>query len=116
MILEKDQTALEDNNASAVLPPHPLDVRPAGNAYTSKINLRSATGFFRQLKDELINEILEYLDAQSLIQIGSTCKALYAFSRSEELWKTLFLKYILYIPIFPVLPVHLSMYIHIGEC
>lgn len=92
MILDEEQTLPEDHT-SAALPSHPLAIRPAGNAYTSKINLRSAAGFFRRLKDELINEILEYLDAQSLQRIGSTCKALYAFSRSEELWKALFLKY-----------------------
>lgn len=83
-----------DDSTSAILPPHPLGVRPAGNAYTTSINLRTASGRFSRLTDELINEFLEYLDGRSLVQAGATCKALYAFSRSEDLWKTLFLEYI----------------------
>ncbi|KAI9792586.1 MAG: hypothetical protein M1816_002106 [Peltula sp. TS41687] len=89
---EEKEEEEEYSNTAALFPPHPLGIRPAGNAYTSKLNLRSATGFFCRLTDELVNEVLEYLDADSLNRTGCTCKALYAFSRSEDLWKALFLK------------------------
>ena len=46
-----------------------------------------------RLPDELIIQVLESLDATSLQCLGSTCKALYAFSRFEDLWKTLCIEY-----------------------
>lgn len=75
------------------IPCHPLKVKPAGNAYVGVQNIKSAAGFFSILPDELVLKILENLGSTSLLQLGSTCKALYAFSRCEELWKTLFVEY-----------------------
>ncbi len=75
------------------VPSHPLKVKPAGNAYVGVRNIKSAAGLFSVLPDEIIVNILEYLGPTSLLQLGSTCKALYAFSRLEELWKTLFVEY-----------------------
>ena len=46
-----------------------------------------------RLPDELIIQVLESLDGSSLQCLGSTCKALYAFSRFEGLWKTLCIEY-----------------------
>src|ERR1700737_4854768 len=43
------------------------------------------------LPDELILEILAYLDAFSLRQFGYTSKASFAFSSHDDLWKSLFL-------------------------
>jgi hypothetical protein len=43
------------------------------------------------LPDELILEILGYLDSYSLRQFGYTSRASYTFSCHEDLWKTLFL-------------------------
>jgi len=43
------------------------------------------------IPDELILEILSFLDAQSLRSFGYTSKASYAFSCHEDLWKSLFL-------------------------
>jgi hypothetical protein len=43
------------------------------------------------IPDELILEILTYLDSSSLRQFGYTSKASFAFSSYEDLWKTLFL-------------------------
>jgi hypothetical protein len=43
------------------------------------------------IPDELILEILTYLDIYSLRQFGYTSKASFAFSKHEDLWKTLFL-------------------------
>lgn len=45
------------------------------------------------LPDELIIQVLEELDASSLKNLGFTSKALYAFSRFEDLWKTLCIGY-----------------------
>jgi F-box-like len=43
------------------------------------------------LPDELILEILSFLDPQSLRRFGYTNKSSFAFSRHEDLWKSLFL-------------------------
>ncbi|MCJ1299141.1 hypothetical protein MMC08_001932 [Hypocenomyce scalaris] len=74
-----------------MIPIHPLGIKPAGNAYTSSTNIRSTIGAFITLPDELIIRVLDYLDAPSLLQLGTTCKALYAFCRLEDLWKALFI-------------------------
>lgn len=52
-----------------------------------------AAGTFVALPDELLIQVLELLDAASLKRLGCACKALYAFSRFEELWKTLYIEY-----------------------
>ena len=78
---------------SITVPSHPLGVKPTGNAYNATKNLKSATGVFVALPDELFVQVLEYLDASSLQKIGCTCKAMYAFSRLEDLWKTLCIEY-----------------------
>lgn len=67
------------------LPPHPLDVKPSGNAYAAVYEARSP---FSCLPDELVVHVLEYLDPISLAFVGASCKHLRAFSRFDELWKT----------------------------
>ncbi|KAL9113477.1 MAG: hypothetical protein Q9227_002518 [Pyrenula ochraceoflavens] len=47
-------------------------------------------GFFCQLPDELLELCLELLDWKSLLRLGSTCRALFAFSSNDDLWKFLF--------------------------
>lgn len=74
---------------STAVPLHPLGVKPAGNAYATNENTKSAAGLFATLPDELLVQILELLDAKTLLRIGCACKAIYAFSRLEDLWKTL---------------------------
>ena len=91
LILEKNG---EDN--SLTVPPHPLSIKPAGNAYTAIENIKLAAGLFMGLPDELIIQVLESLDAVSLKRLGGTCKALYAFSRFEDLWKSLCIEYELF--------------------
>ncbi|KAF2836352.1 Clavaminate synthase-like protein [Patellaria atrata CBS 101060] len=78
---------------SQTVPPHPLGIKPSGNAYSSDINIKDACGGFQILPDELVIQVLEYLNASSLVALGATCKALYAFTRAEELWKSLFIEY-----------------------
>jgi hypothetical protein len=71
------------------VPPHPLGIKPAGNAFAASSNTKSAAGFFSLLPDEIIMQIVESLDAASLLRLGATGKALYAFCYFDELWKTL---------------------------
>lgn len=78
--------------ADEAIPSHPLGVKPSGNALLATQNLRGAIGAFRPLPDELILLLLESMDGPSLLRIGRTCKALYAFTRAEELWKALFVE------------------------
>ncbi|KAL2041281.1 hypothetical protein N7G274_005663 [Stereocaulon virgatum] len=80
------------NHGSVAVPSHPLGIKPSGNAYTANENLKSAAGRFSLLPDEVLVQILECLDAKSLRKIECTCKALYAFSRLEDIWKTLCIK------------------------
>lgn len=80
---------------STFIPPHPLRIKPSGNAYTSALNLRdTSAGLFVVFPDELIIEVLGCLDAVSLTLLGATSKAFCSFSRHEELWKTLFIEYV----------------------
>ena len=86
-------TALNSaNSESTAVPRHPLDVKPAGNAYTTNLNIKLTTGLFATVPDEVLVRILESLDAATLQQLGYSCKALYAFSRLEELWKALYVE------------------------
>ncbi|KAF2662922.1 F-box domain-containing protein [Lophiostoma macrostomum CBS 122681] len=85
-------TAEDGEEVAAAVPPHPLNVKPAGNAFTASENLKSHCGAFARLPDELLNHILESFDADALVRLGSTCKALYAFTRLDELWRTLFIE------------------------
>ena len=82
-----------ESSDSLTVPPHPLGIKPTGNMYTATENIKPAAGFFMRLPDELIIQVLESLDAASLQCLGCTCKALYAFSRFEDLWKTLCIEY-----------------------
>ncbi|OAX77547.1 hypothetical protein ACJ72_08154 [Emergomyces africanus] len=90
--LSIDDTELIVDVDVDVIPPHPLGVKPSGNALTATHNIRHAIGSLDVLSDELIILLLECLDSTSLLRLGATCKALYAFTRAEELWKALFIE------------------------
>ena len=68
---------------------HPLGVRPIGNGLTMSTTLRSSMGHLSRLPDELFHTCLEWLDPKSLINLGHTCRALFAFTANDELWRTL---------------------------
>ncbi|KAH8194457.1 hypothetical protein TruAng_011380 [Truncatella angustata] len=86
-----DGSAVESSIES--IPAHPLGVKPLGNQYFAPGPLaRHAIGFWRGLPDELIIQLLEYLDQESLKNLGSTCRFLYASCQLDELWKPLFLE------------------------
>ncbi|KZL73486.1 F-box domain-containing protein [Colletotrichum tofieldiae] len=75
------------------IPTHPLGVKPLGNQYLSgRPNARKHIGYFKILPDEALMILLDYLDQERLRELGSTCKFLYAFCRSDDLWKSLFLQ------------------------
>ena len=67
-----------------LLPHHPLDVKPAGNAYTAQRKLENP---LQNLPDEVVISILELLDPPTLLSLGQVCKAFFAFSRVDDLWK-----------------------------
>lgn len=90
--------SLEDE--TRVIPPHPLGVKPAGNAFSAVENAKVMAGLFLSLSDELILQVLEFLDHWSLLRLGATCKLFYAFCRFDDLWKTLFIEYVFLLFIF----------------
>lgn len=71
---------------------HPLGVRPSGNALTSNVNLKASAGSLARLPDELLMHILETLEAPDLLRLGGACRMLHAFTRNDELWRTLFVE------------------------
>lgn len=81
-----------DTSDRDAIPCHPLGVKPSGNVLLAEKHLRNTIGTFQILLDELILVLLETLDAASLLSVGRTCKAFYAFTRAEELWKALFVR------------------------
>lgn len=92
-LYDTNELTTYDNN-TLIIPPHPLGIKPAGNAFTAHENLKSAAGYFFALPDELIVQILELLEKGSLLQLGATCKALYAFSAHDDLWKNFLIRYV----------------------
>ncbi|KAI1455703.1 Clavaminate synthase-like protein [Annulohypoxylon moriforme] len=75
------------------IPVHPMGVKPLGNQYfVSGPTARRSLGSLGQLPDEMILQILEYLDTSSLKTFGFTCRFLYAFCQLDDLWKALFLE------------------------
>lgn len=83
----------EDEEPASVIPHHPLGIKPSGNQYTATRNDRHNIGRFQVLPDEFLVVFLEHLDASILRVLGSTCRALYAFCSSDEIWKGLFIRY-----------------------
>jgi hypothetical protein len=86
-------SAVESSTES--IPVHPLGVKPLGNQYFAPgPSARQALGHIGILPDEMILQLLEYLQEESLTILGSTCRFLYAFCQLDELWKSLFIEYV----------------------
>lgn len=83
-------TPLEESSLS--IPHHPLGVKPLGNKYTATSDGKKSVGYFQILPDEILAIFLEYLEAPELLLLGSACKFLYAFCRSDDIWKALFIE------------------------
>ncbi|KAK9421091.1 hypothetical protein SUNI508_06236 [Seiridium unicorne] len=80
-------------SSTEFIPVHPLGIKPLGNQYFASGPLaRQALGHVGRLPDEMILQLLEYLQPESLESLGSTCRFLHAFCRLDDLWKPLFLE------------------------
>jgi hypothetical protein len=90
--ISHDESSIDDLDDSSLVRRHPLGLRPSGNALTSTVNLKSSFGLFAYLPDEVLSQFLEYLDPSTLLRFGGTCRGIYAFTRNEELWRTLFVE------------------------
>lgn len=84
-------TEQHDQNES--IPTHPLRVKPLGNRFLADgPDARASAGSWALLPDEVLMLVLEQLDEATLVALGAACKLLYAFTRVDELWKSLFVR------------------------
>jgi hypothetical protein len=85
---EEESTSLESS-----VPPHPLGIKPLGNKYFSdEQDARKFMGVLQVLPDEMLMQLLEYLDERSLRLLGYTCRFLFACCVADDIWKTKFLE------------------------
>ncbi|KAJ3484424.1 hypothetical protein NLG97_g7051 [Lecanicillium saksenae] len=90
VIISESKTS--DSASSDSIPTHHLGVKPLGNRYLSKgTDARLSAGTLGGLPDEMLMLLLEQLELASLQVLGASCRFLYAFTHSDELWKALFL-------------------------
>lgn len=72
--------------------PHPLNVKPQGNALIADASQLAESrsqglGALAIWTDDLIMQLLGYLDQPELVLMSHTLKIMYAFGYDEELWK-----------------------------
>lgn len=85
-------------NIYAITPSHPLGVKPSGNALLSNVDHikethRKLLGDFARFPEELLVELLSYItEPQDLKNLGLCSRILYAYTYSEEHWRSLYLK------------------------
>ncbi|KAJ4296010.1 hypothetical protein N0V88_004712 [Collariella sp. IMI 366227] len=85
--------AVDESSLGSSIPPHPLGIKPLGNKYFSTVgDARNSIGSLRGLPDEMLMQLLEYLDPRTLRLLGYTCKFLFACCMSDDIWKTIFLE------------------------
>jgi len=84
----------EAPRAESSIPTHPLGVKPLGNKYFSSGDdaRNSLKGHLGVLPDEMLMQLLEFLDQRTLKILGYTCRFLFAACMSDDLWKSIFLK------------------------
>lgn len=83
----------DDLDATSAIPSHPFGIKPLGNKYFSGgDDARKYLGTFQVLPDEMLMQLIEYLDARTLRLLGYTCRFLFACSMSDDVWKTIFLE------------------------
>lgn len=88
-----DRTNESSKFTSDSIPSHPLGLKPLGNQYLHHGPIaRRSIGVFNILPDEMLMLVLEHVSAAELLHLGHTCKFLYAFAHSDDLWKALFLQ------------------------
>lgn len=71
---------------------HRLGLRPSGNILTEPAHARENIGIFGTLPDEAVCILLEWLEDVDLLRLGTTCRAFFAFTSNDELWKKLMLQ------------------------
>ncbi|KAF7549869.1 hypothetical protein G7046_g8202 [Stylonectria norvegica] len=95
-LCDRSNDCTEDSTLDALadsIPPHPLGIKPLGNQYLHHgPNARRSIGVWNVLPDEVLMVVFEQFDAPELLKLGHTCKFLYAFCHSDEIWKPLFLE------------------------
>ncbi|KAL2161484.1 hypothetical protein VTH06DRAFT_8046 [Thermothelomyces fergusii] len=83
----------DDSAVDSSVPPHPLGVKPLGNKYFSaSTDARLSIGALQALPDEVLMQLLEYMDARTLRMLGYACKFLFACCMADDVWKTVFLE------------------------
>lgn len=83
----------DDSRLGSSVPPHPLGIKPLGNKYfSSGKDARTSLGALRVLPDEMLMQLLEYMDKSALRLLGSTCRFLFACCAADDLWKSVFLE------------------------
>lgn len=79
---------------------HPLNVKPQGNAFLSleetdemkNVPREKQMGHFSAFPDELLMEILGYIDdVESMKNLSHTSRVMYAYLYDEELWRKLYI-------------------------
>jgi hypothetical protein len=88
-----EEPAFDLEESSETILSHPLGLKPAGNQYTANVNSRHHIGpNFSLWPEEFLAIFLEHLSASDLLALGTCCKFFFAFCRSDDLWKTLFIQ------------------------
>jgi hypothetical protein len=89
--MTKDQDSMSTRPS---IPTHPLGLKPLGNKYFfSGDDARdSLKGALKILPDQVLMQLLEFLDHRTLRLLGYTCRFLFASCISDDLWKAIFLE------------------------
>ncbi|KAI4288539.1 MAG: hypothetical protein L6R35_002190 [Caloplaca aegaea] len=69
---DRESKPLPNYMARHLVPVHPFDVKPLGNLYAANGNIKAKAGVFAFLPDELLSQILEWLEPSNLMQVGCT--------------------------------------------
>lgn len=81
--------------ASSVHRPHPLLVKPSGNALLdparASVCRNGGLGVLASLPDALLLELLGHLPAYALVRLQGASRALFVFTRHQALWKELYI-------------------------
>ena len=87
-----DEGGQHDFGLDSSVPPHPLGIKPLGNKYFAAEDARKNMGVLQILPDEMLMQLLEYMDMPALRLLGSTCRFLFACCTSDDIWKAIFLE------------------------
>lgn len=74
---------------------HPLGIKPSANAYLADSkdleNIGNSAGtLFKKLPDDIILNVLSYLDVADLVNASHVSKFWYAYATFDDLWRTLY--------------------------